>query len=193
MPSLPEADAATRVHFVRWLETFSGYVREVDYAAARPLFHPDIVAFGTHRDIISGCPARAGRGRQGRLRACQRLEQHRKDPSCASCHATMDPLGFALENFDGLGAWRRGEGAGRSIARRSCRAGRRLTGLPACGRCCWVEPEQFVGTVTEKLLPTRSAAGSSTTIGRRCGRSSGTPPSTYAGRADSGIVGARRS
>jgi len=51
---LPEADAATRAYFVRWLERFAGYVREVDYAAARPLFHTDILAFGTHRDIIAG-------------------------------------------------------------------------------------------------------------------------------------------
>ena len=57
MTALPEADAATRDYFIRWLETFSGYVREVDYAAARPLFHPDLLAFGTHRDIISGLAA----------------------------------------------------------------------------------------------------------------------------------------
>lgn len=57
MTPLPEADTATRGYFVRWLETFSGYVREVDYAAARPLFHPDVLAFGTHRDIISGLAA----------------------------------------------------------------------------------------------------------------------------------------
>ena len=54
MSSLPEADAATRDEFVRWLTTFAGYVRDVDYAAARPLFHPDVLAFGTHRDVISG-------------------------------------------------------------------------------------------------------------------------------------------
>src|SRR5438105_1162121 len=54
---LPQADAATRTYFVSWLERFSGYVREVDYAAARPLFHPDLLAFGTHRDIIEGLAA----------------------------------------------------------------------------------------------------------------------------------------
>jgi ketosteroid isomerase-like protein len=54
MHSLPEADAATRAIFVAWLERFSRYVRDVDYAAARPLFHPDILAFGTHREVISG-------------------------------------------------------------------------------------------------------------------------------------------
>src|ERR1700716_3458242 len=57
MPTLPQADAATRAYFIAWLERFSGYVRDVDYAAARPLFHPDILAFGTHRDVISGLAA----------------------------------------------------------------------------------------------------------------------------------------
>jgi hypothetical protein len=40
----------------------------------------------------------------------QRMEQHRADPQCASCHARMDPLGFGLENFDGIGTWREKEG-----------------------------------------------------------------------------------
>ena len=40
----------------------------------------------------------------------QRLEQHRKDPNCAACHALMDPLGLAFENFDGIGRWREDEG-----------------------------------------------------------------------------------
>ena len=54
MTTLPEADAATRDYFLGWLATFAGYVRDVDYAAARPLFHPDVLAFGTHRDVIAG-------------------------------------------------------------------------------------------------------------------------------------------
>ena len=54
MPTLPEADAATHQFFMEWLERFSGYVREVDYASAKPLFHPDILAFGTHNDVIAG-------------------------------------------------------------------------------------------------------------------------------------------
>lgn len=54
---LPEADAATRASFLEWLERLSGFVREVDYASARPLFHPDVLAFGTHNDVISGLEA----------------------------------------------------------------------------------------------------------------------------------------
>jgi hypothetical protein len=45
---------------------------------------------------------------KGSLR--QRMEMHRKKPECASCHNRMDPLGFGLENFDGIGAWRDKDG-----------------------------------------------------------------------------------
>lgn len=54
MPPLPTASPALRTWFMDWLTRFSGFVREVDYASARPLFHPDVVAFGTHRDVIPG-------------------------------------------------------------------------------------------------------------------------------------------
>jgi hypothetical protein len=40
----------------------------------------------------------------------QRLEQHRKNPACAQCHARMDPIGFAFENYDAVGAWREKDG-----------------------------------------------------------------------------------
>jgi hypothetical protein len=49
-----------------------------------------------------------GKELTGTLR--QRMEQHRADPLCASCHARLDPIGFALENFDGIGKWRDKEG-----------------------------------------------------------------------------------
>jgi ketosteroid isomerase-like protein len=54
MSSLPVANADITRFFHRWLETFSSYVRDVDYASARPLFHPDVLAFGTHNDVIPG-------------------------------------------------------------------------------------------------------------------------------------------
>ncbi|MET0604990.1 MAG: nuclear transport factor 2 family protein [Beijerinckiaceae bacterium] len=57
MTPLPEADAILRAELIEWLDTFAGYVRDVDYTSARPLFHPDILAFGTHRDVISGIDA----------------------------------------------------------------------------------------------------------------------------------------
>src|SRR5258708_12154576 len=54
MGALPPANTEITQFFRQWLETFAGYVREVDYASARPLFHPDVLAFGTHNDVISG-------------------------------------------------------------------------------------------------------------------------------------------
>jgi hypothetical protein len=45
----------------------------------------------------------------------QRMELHRSNPTCAACHKMMDPLGFALENFDGLGSWRDSTGVGEPI------------------------------------------------------------------------------
>jgi ketosteroid isomerase-like protein len=50
--SLPEADSITKAWFIDWLEIFSGHVRAVDYASARPMFHPQILAFGTHQDVL---------------------------------------------------------------------------------------------------------------------------------------------
>ncbi len=57
MTSLPTADSATHRDLLDWLDTFAGFVRDVDYASAYPLFHPDILAFGTHRDVIPGVAA----------------------------------------------------------------------------------------------------------------------------------------
>jgi ketosteroid isomerase-like protein len=50
MPMTAHPD--TRDALLAWLERFAGYVRDVDYASARPLFAPDILAFGTHRDAV---------------------------------------------------------------------------------------------------------------------------------------------
>jgi len=54
MASLPTANAEIMQFFRDWLETFAGHVRDVDYASARPLFHPEVLAFGTHNDVIPG-------------------------------------------------------------------------------------------------------------------------------------------
>jgi len=54
MDPLPTATTELTQFFHRWLEVFAGHVRDVDYASARPLFHPDVLAFGTHNDVIPG-------------------------------------------------------------------------------------------------------------------------------------------
>ena len=57
MDEMPTANAATRAYFIQWLDTFAGHVREVDYASARALFHPDTLAFGTFTNVIPGLQA----------------------------------------------------------------------------------------------------------------------------------------
>ena len=83
----------------------------------------------------------------------ERMEAHRANPVCASCHRVMDPLGFALENFDGIGRWRTTSEAGTPIDA----AGELADGTPVEGpaslrRALLKRPESFVTTVTEKLL-----------------------------------------
>ena len=69
----------------------------------------------------------------------QRMEEHRANPTCAVCHAIMDPIGFALENFDGLGKWRElggDQGRKRSIPPVFCPTAPRSTGRRACASSC---------------------------------------------------------
>ncbi len=54
MTGLPMASAAVRGEILAWLEVFSAFVREVDYAGARPMWHPEVLAFGTYNDVIQG-------------------------------------------------------------------------------------------------------------------------------------------
>ena len=83
----------------------------------------------------------------------ERLAQHRRSPVCANCHAPMDPLGFALENFDAIGRWRTTD-AGAPIDAAAVLADGVTTfeGPAGLRRVLLGRSEQFVETVTEKLL-----------------------------------------
>ena len=83
----------------------------------------------------------------------ERLAQHRRNPACAACHAPMDPLGFALENFDALGQWRERD-AGLPIDASAVLADGLTTfdGPGGLRRVLLDRSGQFVETVTEKLL-----------------------------------------
>jgi hypothetical protein len=83
----------------------------------------------------------------------ERLAQHRNNPVCSSCHSTIDPVGFTLENYDAVGRWRDHSG---DISTMDASGG-----LPGVGEFEGVDgleagllsrPEQFAGRVTEKLL-----------------------------------------
>ncbi|MSO21364.1 MAG: DUF1592 domain-containing protein [Acidobacteria bacterium] len=91
-------------------------------------------------------------GAKSQLTMRQRMEEHRGNPVCASCHAKMDPLGFALENFDGIGQWRSREGATAIDSSGTLIDGRKFSGPRELQDMLLANPEQFVQTVTEKLL-----------------------------------------
>ena len=80
------------------------------------------------------------------------LEQHRANPVCASCHARMDPIGFSLENFDALGQWRTTDGDAAIDATGVLLDGTKVDGPAALRRALVARKEQFVRTVTGKLL-----------------------------------------
>jgi len=81
-----------------------------------------------------------------------RLEEHRKNPACASCHAVMDPLGFSLENFDGVGEWRTKEPGGVVDPSGQLADGTKVDGPVALRQAIMKHPEQFVRTLTEKMM-----------------------------------------
>jgi hypothetical protein len=82
----------------------------------------------------------------------EQMAEHRANPVCASCHKIMDPVGFALENFDAIGAWRTEEPGGRIDASGELADGTRVDGVVALRRAIVSRPDVFVGTMTEKLL-----------------------------------------
>ena len=83
----------------------------------------------------------------------ERLARHRENPSCASCHSVIDPLGFALENFDVIGGWRTSDEQGRQVdSMGTTLAGESIDGLSGLRALLLDDPERFPRTVTEKLM-----------------------------------------
>jgi hypothetical protein len=103
---------------------------------------PDVEAFPENKDGEKASTIR------------EIMERHRSKPSCNSCHGVMDPLGFALENFDAIGGWRAVDRYARSAIDAS---GTLVDGTPVSGpvdlrNALTRRPDQFVQTVTEKLM-----------------------------------------
>jgi len=81
------------------------------------------------------------------------LASHRANPECAVCHDILDPIGFALEHFDGIGTWRNLDEGGVAIDAQGQLANGMPVDGPASLRAAVVaKPEQFVSTLTTKLL-----------------------------------------
>ncbi|MEA2464210.1 MAG: hypothetical protein QOJ98_1957, partial [Acidobacteriota bacterium] len=98
-------------------------------------------------------PALKEAGVEGQPRSLrERMEMHRKNPACASCHQRMDPLGFALENFDALGKWRTSSDGAAIDPSASFPDGTRFEGVAGLKVLLVSHREDFVRTLTGKLL-----------------------------------------
>jgi uncharacterized protein DUF1592/uncharacterized protein DUF1588/uncharacterized protein DUF1587/uncharacterized protein DUF1595/uncharacterized protein DUF1585 len=82
----------------------------------------------------------------------ERLDVHRANPACADCHALIDPLGFALENFDAVGAWRDFDAGGSVDASGVLPDGTALAGLGDLRSALVANPRAFASTFVEKLM-----------------------------------------
>jgi mono/diheme cytochrome c family protein len=82
----------------------------------------------------------------------ERLALHRANSACASCHNLMDPVGFALENYDAVGRWRTEEDGTPIDAAGNLPDGTKFEGASGLQQALLSRPELFVSALTEKLL-----------------------------------------
>src|SRR5262249_55589344 len=82
----------------------------------------------------------------------QRMEQHRANPACATCHQKMDPLGFGLENFDAVGAWRTRDGNFDIDPSGVLPDGRSFSGPAELKKILLAQKDQFARCLVEKML-----------------------------------------
>jgi hypothetical protein len=82
----------------------------------------------------------------------QQMERHRANPVCASCHKLMEPIGFALENFDATGKWRTKDGSVAIDTSGILPDGTKVEGPADLRKSLLSRPEQLAHTVTDKLL-----------------------------------------
>jgi uncharacterized protein DUF1588/uncharacterized protein DUF1585 len=97
-------------------------------------------------------PLKENDGKSAPTSLRERMEQHRKNPVCASCHARMDPMGFALENFDATGQWRDKDGGIPIDAASTLSDGTKIESPKTLRTVLLNRGDEYVRTVTEKLL-----------------------------------------
>ncbi len=99
-------------------------------------------------------PALEAHAKDGKtLTMRQQMEQHRANPTCAGCHSRMDPIGFSLENYNGIGAWRAKDGGSAIDTSGKLPDGTRFDGPKGLKTLLTTNyRDQFVTTFTEKLM-----------------------------------------
>ena len=113
-------------------------------------------------DNILGAPVPPPPGDVGQLKEAvegekpktmrEQMAEHRSNPTCASCHARMDPIGLSMEHFDVVGAWRNDDNGSAIDATGQLVDGTRVDGVVTLRKALVAHPEVFVRALTEKLL-----------------------------------------
>ncbi|MBB5056860.1 hypothetical protein HDF16_001545 [Granulicella aggregans] len=116
------------------------YVMEIFFGTPPPPPPPNIPALKEHGDGGSVATVR------------ERLEEHRKNPTCAACHKFMDPIGFALENYDPIGAWRSFDSGAPIDSAGVLYDGTKLSSPASLRNALMAHSDAFLGTFTENLF-----------------------------------------
>ncbi len=82
----------------------------------------------------------------------EQMAEHRANPVCASCHKAMDSIGFAMENFDAVGAWRNQDAGNPIDASGELADGTKIDGVVSLRNALVSRPDLFAGTLTQKLM-----------------------------------------
>ena len=121
------------------------YVMEVLLGTPPPPPPPNVPALPENAESRTGHVAKP-------LSVRERMEQHRANPTCAGCHKLMDPIGFALENFDAVGVWRTNDSGFRIDPTGQMFDGAKLDGPASLRQAMLNHSDAFLGTFTENLL-----------------------------------------
>jgi hypothetical protein len=121
------------------------YVMEVLLGTPPPPAPPNVPALPENSDSRTGHAEKF-------LSVRQRMEEHRANPVCASCHKMMDPIGFSLENFDAVGVWRTNDSGFRIDSAGEMFDGAKLDGPVSLRQALLNHSDAFISAFTENLL-----------------------------------------
>jgi hypothetical protein len=121
------------------------YVLEVLLGTPPPPPPPNIPALPENAESRTGHAAKP-------LSVRERMEEHRANPTCAACHKMMDPIGFALENYDVVGVWRTNDSGFKIDPTGQMFDGAKLDGPASLRQALLNHSDVFLSTFTENLL-----------------------------------------